>query len=89
MWRRRHNDFSLNANEQFDSFYNWIVFSMIDHSKDGKELVFLYDWMRIARKPNQTLRQDMKMLFELISIPVSESELDIIEKAINSTGNKT
>jgi hypothetical protein len=62
---------------------------MIDHSKDGKELVFLYDWMRIARKPNQTLRQDMKMLFELISIPVSESELDIIEKAINPTGNKT
>ena len=51
---------------------------MIDHSKDGKELVFLYDWMRIARKPNQILRQDMKMLFELISIPVSESELDII-----------
>jgi len=51
---------------------------MIDHSKDGKELTFLYDWMRIARKPNQTLRQDIKMLFELISIPVSESELDII-----------
>lgn len=62
---------------------------MIDHSKDGKELTFLYDWMRIARKPNQTLRQDIKMLFELISIPVSESELDIIEKAISPTGNKT
>jgi Ca2+-binding EF-hand superfamily protein len=62
---------------------------MIDHSKDGKELTFLYDWMRIARKPHQTLRQDIQLLFELISIPVSESELDIIEKAISPAGTKT
>lgn len=46
---------------------------MIDHSKDGRDLVFLYDWMKIARKPNQSLRQDVRMLFELISIPVSDS----------------
>jgi len=46
---------------------------MIDHSKDGKELAFLYDWMRIARKPHQTVRQDIRMLFELIAIPVSDN----------------
>ena len=61
---------------------------MIDHSKDGKELVFLFDWMRIARKPNQSLRQDIKMLFELISIPVSDSEIRIIEKSIDPLGSK-
>ena len=61
---------------------------MIDHSRDGKELVFLFDWMRIARKPNQSLRQDIKMLFELISIPVSDSEIRIIEKSIDPLGSK-
>ena len=48
--------------------------------KDVKELNFLYDWMRIARKPNQSLRQDIKMLFELITIPITDSELNIIER---------
>jgi hypothetical protein len=62
---------------------------MIDNIKDGKELVFLYDWMRIARKPKQSLRQDIKMLFELISIPVSDSEIRIIEKSIDPSGNKS
>jgi len=62
---------------------------MIDHTKDSKELAFLYDWMRIARKPNQTLRQDIRMLFELIAIPVSDSEIRIIEKAIDPQSNKT
>lgn len=61
----------------------------MDHIKDGKELVFLYDWMRIARKPKQSLRQDIKMLFELISIPVSDSEIRIIEKSIDPLGNKS
>lgn len=61
----------------------------MDHIKDGKELVFLYDWMRIARKHKQTLRQDIKMLFELISIPVSDSEIRIIEKSIDPLGNKS
>lgn len=46
---------------------------MCDPLRDKRELGFLYDWMRIARKPNQTLRQDLKLLFELISIPVTES----------------
>lgn len=62
---------------------------MIDHAKDSKELIFLYDWMRIARKPNQTLRQDIKMLFQLISIPVSDSEIRIVEKAIDPDGKKS
>ncbi len=62
---------------------------MIDHSKDGKELVFLFDWMRIARKPNQSLRQDIKMLFDLIAIPVSDSEIRIIEKSIDPLGSKS
>jgi hypothetical protein len=62
---------------------------MIDHSKDGKELTFLFDWMRIARKPNQSMRQDIKMLFELIAIPASDSEIRIIEKTIDPTGTKT
>lgn len=62
---------------------------MIDHSKDGRDLVFLYDWMKIARKPNQSLRQDVRMLFELISIPVSDSEIRIIEKSIDPTGTKS
>lgn len=44
--------------------------------------------MRIARKPNQTLRQDIKMLFELIAIPVSDNEIKIIEKTINPYNNK-
>jgi hypothetical protein len=42
-------------------------------SKDQQELVFLYDWMRIARRPNQNLRADIKMLFELICIPITDS----------------
>jgi hypothetical protein len=62
---------------------------MIDHSKDGKELVFLFDWMRIARKPNQSLRQDIKMLFQLINIPVSDSEIRIIEKSIDPLATKS
>jgi hypothetical protein len=55
-----------------------LISIMIDHSKDGKELAFLFDWMKIARKPNQTLRQDIKMLFDLINIPASDSEIHII-----------
>lgn len=46
---------------------------MFDHGKDVKELTFLYDWMRLARKPNFNLHQDIKLLFELISIPITES----------------
>jgi len=45
--------------------------------------------MRIARKPNQSLHQDIKMLFQLIAIPVSESEIKIIEKAVDPSGKKT
>ena len=45
--------------------------------------------MRIARKPHQTLRQDIKMLFDLISIPISESEIRIIEKSIDPKGIKS
>jgi len=61
---------------------------MINRSKDGKELAFLYDWMRIARKPNQSMRQDIKMLFELIAIPISDNEIRMIEKNIDPTGTK-
>lgn len=51
---------------------------MCDPVRDVKELTFLYDWMRIARKPNQTFRQDIKLLFELIAIPITESELRVL-----------
>ena len=46
---------------------------MNNRSKDIKELTFLYDWMRIARKPAQNLRQDIQLLFQLIGIPITES----------------
>jgi hypothetical protein len=45
--------------------------------------------MRIARKPNQSLHQDIKMLFQLIAIPVSESEIKIIQKEVDPSGIKT
>lgn len=44
--------------------------------------------MRIARKPNQSMRQDIKMLFDLIAIPMSDTEIRIIEKTIDPTGTK-
>lgn len=53
---------------------------MCDSNRDAKQLAFLYDWMRLARKPNQTLHQDIKLIFELIAIPITESELKIIER---------
>jgi hypothetical protein len=36
--------------------------------------------MRLARKPNFNLHQDIKMLFELIAIPITESEMRIIQR---------
>ena len=62
---------------------------MFDRGKDVKDLTFLYDWMRLARKPNFTLHQDLRLLFDLISIPITESEMKIIEREINPEGNKT
>lgn len=44
--------------------------------------------MKIARKPNQGLRQDIKMLFELINIPISDSEIGIIQRSIDPLRNK-
>ena len=53
---------------------------MAEIGKDAKELSFLFDWMRIARKSNFNLNQDIKLLFELISVPISEEEMKIMEK---------
>ena len=52
---------------------------MFDRGKDAKDMSFLYDWMKIARKPNFTLHQDLKLIFELIAVPITESEMKIIE----------
>ena len=62
---------------------------MFDRGKDSKDLIFLYDWMRLARKPNFTFHQDLKLLFDLISIPITESEMKIIEREIDPEGTKT
>ena len=56
--------------------------------KEIKELQFLYEWLQIARKPKQSLRSDMKMVFDLIGIPTSESEIDILERVINPQKDK-
>ena len=61
---------------------------MFDRGKDAKDLSFLFDWMRLARKPNFTLHQDLKLIFELIAIPITDSEMKIIERQINPDGNK-
>lgn len=48
----------------------------------------MYDWLQIARKPNQGLKADLKMVFELIRIPTSASEIEMLEKIINPDGKK-
>jgi len=62
---------------------------MFDRGKDVKELTFLYDWMRLARKPHFNLQQDIKMLFELIAIPITDSEMKIIQREIDPEGKKS
>jgi hypothetical protein len=51
-------------------------------------LEFLYEWLQIARKPKQSLRTDIKMVFDLIRIPTSESEISILEKVISPFKDK-
>lgn len=62
---------------------------MNDSTRDVRELTFLYDWMRLARKPTYNCRQDLKLMFQLIAIPITESELAILERSINPNGDKT
>ena len=43
----------------------------------------LYDWLQIARKPAQNLREDLKMVMDLIQIPVTPEEVDFLIKIID------
>ena len=51
--------------------------------KEIKEFKILYDWLQLARKPLQSLRGDLKMIMDLIKIPVSEEEVDFLLKIID------
>lgn len=44
---------------------------MSNVEKDLKEFKTLYEWLQITRKPNQSLASDIKLIMELIKIPVS------------------
>lgn len=39
--------------------------------KEVKEFQILYSWLQIARKKGQNLAQDVKLIMELIKVPVS------------------
>ena len=55
-------------------------------TKDLKEFKILYEWLQIARKPHQNIREDVQMLMDLIDIPVSASEVNFLAKTL-SHGN--
>ena len=57
-------------------------------NREVQDLAFLHQWMRIARRPKNNLRQDIKLVFELIAVPLSDSELDIMQQDIDPYNNK-
>ena len=52
-------------------------------TKEVKEFKILYDWLQIARKETQTLRDDIRMVMQLIKVPVSHEEVNFLMKIID------
>lgn len=58
---------------------------MENETKDLREFKILYDWLQLTRKPNQSLRGDLKMMMDLIQIPISIEEVNFMMKIIDPT----
>ena len=66
----------------------WYYFLMENELKNSREFKILYDWLQIARKPDQDTEDDIKLLMELIDIPVTPEEIRFLANALKSDSNK-
>lgn len=46
--------------------------------KEVREFKILYHWLQIARKKGQNLAEDVKLIMELIKVPVSIDEVQFL-----------
>ena len=56
---------------------------MENEAKDSREFKILYDWLQLTRKTNQSLRGDLKLMMDLIQIPISVEEVNFFMKIID------
>ena len=57
--------------------------NMENEAKDSREFKILYDWLQLTRKTNQSLRGDLKLMMDLIQIPISVEEVNFFMKIID------